>query len=274
MKRIVLLISLVLSCIFALAQDKTTQITLRNGTVLSGEMKEMDPLSHVLMSIGGVDVKIEMRNIESIQSIKTSTSTMTANINDSKELPDSIVFQVGEERLVMILIKGGDFQMGYDGRGSMRMNSEPVHPVRLSSFYVSQRPLSNAIVSGLIEGKVIGSKNNSFNTPKRVKAIDIISRLNLLINKSFRLPTEAEWEFIATTTNKHRLYYWIFEREFCFDRFCSYPNNKDPLINPQGPSYGLAFVTREWSDIYYRHGDDEGYRQTSIRVVLPISEVR
>ena len=271
------------------AQNKITNVVLKNGTTLSGELKEIEALSHILINIGGVVVKIEMEEIAFIQSRKTDNQTMPEVvqqeiqpvIDDSQGLPDSLVFRVGEEQLVMVLVRGGEFEMGFDGRGSLKMKSEPVHRVRLSSYYISKTPLTNGLVFSLSRKKGSGTQNDIYFPTfcpanyKRKLTQEIIERLNEKLEKTFRLPTEAEWEYIATSSYRQQLFYWNGLKEFCSDFFDDYPTDIDILINPTGPKEGKAHVIRTWNvednEIFRRSSEE--YDSIAIRVVLPVSEI-
>ena len=104
----------------------------------------------------------------------------------------------------MIPVQGGTFQMGSNDGDS---DEKPVHSVTLSSYYIGQTEVTQALWKA-----VMGSSNPSWcegdNKPvERVSWNDcqtFITKLNQLTGEHFRLPTEAEWEFAAKGGRKSR----------------------------------------------------------------------
>ena len=94
----------------------------------------------------------------------------------------------------MVYVNGGTFQMG-----TMYVYEKPVHSVTLSSYYIGQTEVTQALWKA-----VMGSNPSNFkgdNLPvEQVSWKDcqkFIKKLNQLTGEHFRLPTEAEWEFAA-----------------------------------------------------------------------------
>ena len=63
--------------------------------------------------------------------------------------------EIGGQELTMVLVKGGWFNMGYDGRHSLSWNTEPIHKVTLSSFYVSKQVLNRHAAETVLKKKKI-----------------------------------------------------------------------------------------------------------------------
>ena len=160
-------------------------------------------------------------------------------------------------------------------------NEKPKHQVTLSSYYMAETEVTQALwktVMGNNPSWVIGDKF-PVEQVSWEECQEFISKLNEATNRTFRLPTEAEWEFAARGGNKsgHTTFsgsnsiddvawYWqncglktcpvktkkanelgIFDmtgnvKEWCQDWYGSYDSNAQ--TNPTGPSNGDLRVCR------------------------------
>ena len=115
--------------------------------------------------------------------------------------PEPEEFCVDGVSFIMVPVEGGSFMMGgTDEQGSDPIDRErPVHQVTLSSYAIGQTEVTQALwqaVMGTIPGYFTGSQL----PVEQVSWQDcqqFIAQLNALTGRSFRLPTEAEWEFAA-----------------------------------------------------------------------------
>lgn len=106
----------------------------------------------------------------------------------------------------MIKVEGGSFTMGAtpeQGRDAAS-DETPTHRVTLSTYYIGETEVTQALWEA-----VMGNNPSRFrgsNLPvEQVSWEDcqnFIRELNRITGKSFRLPTEAEWEYAARGGNK------------------------------------------------------------------------
>lgn len=115
-------------------------------------------------------------------------------------------FNVKGISFVMKQVEGGTFQMGATPEQMVPFDDEkPVHDVTLSSYYIGQTQVTQALWTA-----VMGTNPSNFqgNDSRPVECVswedcqEFINRLNQLTGQKFRLPTEAEWEFAARGGNK------------------------------------------------------------------------
>ena len=185
----------------------------------------------------------------------------------------------------MVYVEGGTFDMGATTeQGSDAENDEkPVHSVTLSDYYIGKCEVTQELWEAVMGGnpsRFKGAQNPVENVSWN-DCQEFISMLNSLTGRTFRLPTEAEWEYAARGGNKSLHYKysgsgnignvaWYYNNigalfsahsvgtktanelgiydmsgnvcEWCSDWYGSY--SAGAQTNPQGPSSGSRRVCR------------------------------
>ena len=105
----------------------------------------------------------------------------------------------------MIKVDGGTFTMGATSEQKNPDNDEkPTHQVTLSSYYIGETEVTQALWKAVMGNNPSWFKGDNLPV-ENVSWEDcqtFIGKLNGLTGKSFRLPTEAEWEYAARGGNR------------------------------------------------------------------------
>ena len=132
------------------------------------------------------------------------------NYNNQTAIDNKEEFQIFPDlpKTEMVFVQGGTFTMGCtDEQGSdCESNEKPAHQVTLSDYYIGKYEVTQGLWK-----KVMGSNPSRFincGDDCPVESVswnvcqEFISKLNQLTGKRFRLPTEAEWEYVARGGSK------------------------------------------------------------------------
>ena len=123
---------------------------------------------------------------------------------------NNLSFTVNGVSFDMVYVEGGSFDMGATTEQGSEADSDeyPVHSVTLSGYYIGRCEVTQELWEA-----VMGSNPSYFagaqNPVESVSWNDcqnFIKKLNSLTGRTFRLPTEAEWEYAARGGNKSRHY--------------------------------------------------------------------
>lgn len=114
-------------------------------------------------------------------------------------------FKVNGVSFDMVPVKGGTFMMGSnDGYPAER----PVHAETVSDFMIGKTEVTQELWRAVMGNNpsYFSGEKNPVEQVSWSDCIEFISRLNQITGQSFRLPTEAEWEYAARGGDKSRGY--------------------------------------------------------------------
>ena len=186
--------------------------------------------------------------------------------------------------LRMVAVQGGTFKMGAtEEQGDDYDSERPVHNVSLDGFYIGKYEVTQAQWKAVMgtnpsnwKGDDLPVEQVSWN-----EAVQFCEKLSQMTGKTYRLPTEAEWEYAArggqqadgtkyAGSNTIGDVAWYTSNsgdktqpvgtkkpnglglydmsgnvgEWCSDWYSSNYYSSSPSVNPQGPSSGSARVRR------------------------------
>lgn len=158
----------------------------------------------------------------------------------------------------MVPVEATSFSMG----SPLFYYTKPVHKVNLRPFSVGSMLVSVDLwekVMGEADSRIKGDAGQVVNVSYD-EIQDFISSLNAKTGKEFRLPTEAEWEYLSQHGRKLGVSDLGTSMEWCQDWFGKYAISE--TTNPQGPDEGVMRSVRggsEYSD------DDPVYKMNVFR---------
>lgn len=148
---------------------------------------------------------LSARHIKRIKTELQSAYSKLEAYRQREELEKMYFYKVGNVEFRMVPVEGGTFMKGVNPDGSKFGESVEV---TLESFLCGETPVTEELWE-----EVMGKDYYWWRGPRRPVCVNdwdkiqiFISKLNELTGKSFRLLTDAEWEYAAKGGNKTKAY--------------------------------------------------------------------
>ena len=172
----------------SLAEGGTYTLTLVDAYMLLQQSSQQDNTQTVVP------------DVQQPQPILPSQSAAQSESN-----PNVLPITVNGITFNMIKVDGGTFTMGATSEQKNPDDDEkPTHQVTLSSYYIGESEMTQALWTAVMGNNPSRFKGDNLPVEQVLweDCQTFIGKLNGLTGKSFRLPTEAEWEYAARGGNR------------------------------------------------------------------------
>ena len=177
--------------------------------------------------------KLQKVNMSGIRDARLQREAEEERKRHEEEERSKRSFIVGGVEFKMIRVEGASFMMGAPDNDPNAFDDEkPQHEVTLSDYYIGETPVTQALWNAVMgeNPSLFEGGNSPVEEVSWTDCQEFIKKLNTKTGRTFRLPTEAEWEFAARGGNKSRGYKYAGDDNI--DEVAWYVNNSESVTHP------------------------------------------
>ena len=171
------------------------------------------------------ETKSKLQTIASEKPKQQPKANQPKTVNVSYDASsNSIVF--GGNQYKMVYVSGGTFMMGAISEKQIGYYEKP-HTVTVNDYYIGQTEVTQALWTAVMGDNPSNWKGDNLpvETVSWYDCQEFIDKLNAKTGRTFRMPTEAEWEFAARGGNDSR--HDEYSGSNCADDVAWYKDNSD-----------------------------------------------
>ncbi len=215
------------------------------------------------INVADVNYVLKLILAEQYESQADVNNDNSVNVADVNSILAEILSPSGSSvSFKMVQVKGGTFMMGADDSDSNARDAEkPRHQVTLSDYRIGELEVTEGLwkaVMGTNPSKNVKGDDYPVENVTWEQCNEFITKLNKMTGQTFRLPTEAEWEYAARGGSKSKGY--IYAGGDTADDVAWNPGNSDGAKHPVRQKtanelglYDMSGNVLEW--VYDTKGD-------------------